>query len=99
MGKGEKDTIENEKEMKYAVVVTPRAIKELNSIPGHIYKKIVTVIDNPDSDPRPRGTIKLKVSEQRWRIRIADYRILYEVDDGANSIIVYRVVHRKEAYR
>ena len=35
----------------------------------------------------------------QWRIRMGDYRILYEIDDAKNIVKVYRIAHRKEAYR
>ena len=85
--------------MKYSIEVLPRAIKELEKIPDPLYRRIVSVIDNLKYVPRPVSTLKLKGYDSRWRIRVGDYRILYEIHDITKSVIVFRVVHRKEAYR
>lgn len=74
-------------------------MKEMEKIPERLYRRIVIRIDSLKYVPRPVDTLKLKGYENRWRIRMGDYRILYEIDDQKNSVIVFRVVHRKEAYR
>jgi len=51
------------------------------------------------SEPRPRKAKKLSGGSSRWRIKTGDYRILYEIDDAKKIVNVYRVVHRKDAYR
>lgn len=85
--------------MNYTVEVLPRAIKELERTPEQFYQRIVKVIDDLEIEPRPKGTAKLKGYENRWRIRLGDYRILYEVNDTDRSVVVFRVAHRKEACR
>ncbi len=52
-----------------------------------------------ERDPRPPGIAKLSGTVNRWRVRIGDYRILFEVDDRAQTVLVLRIVHRREAYR
>ena len=49
-------------------------------------------------DPRPRGATKL-TEVNAHRIRVGDYRVVYEVDDGTRTVIVTRVGHRREVYR
>jgi mRNA interferase RelE/StbE len=51
-----------------------------------------------EREPRPIGCIKLK-DKNGYRIRIGDYRILYEIDDAVKEVSVYKIAHRKEAYR
>ena len=85
--------------MKYSVQVLPRAIKELERIPDVIFRRIVKRIDDLANIPRPAGTTKLIGSTHRWRIRVGDYRILYEIHDATRSVTVFRILHRKEAYR
>jgi mRNA interferase RelE/StbE len=85
--------------MNYSIQILPRALKELEAIPERSYRKILGIIDDLKNQPRPAHTLKLKGHEHRWRLRVGDYRVLYEIHDSARTVIVFRVVHRKEAYR
>ncbi len=85
--------------MSYSVEILPRALKELEKFPDPSYSKIKGIIDDLENEPRPVRTTKLKGHEDRWRIRVGDYRILYEIHDEKKSVIVFRVRHRKEVYR
>jgi mRNA interferase RelE/StbE len=49
--------------------------------------------------PRPRRSQKLTGSESSYRIRVGDYRILYEVDDQSRIVSVFAIGHRREVYR
>lgn len=48
--------------------------------------------------PRPVGCKKLKGGDKEWRIRIGDYRIVYEIDDHARTVDITRIAHRREVY-
>jgi mRNA interferase RelE/StbE len=48
--------------------------------------------------PRPPGCKKLR-GENAWRIRVGDYRIIYEIHDQISQVIVVTVGHRREVYR
>ena len=86
--------------MKYAVLLESRAEKELKSLPENVLKRVDNKLQALSLNPRPRGAAKLKGKESEgWRLRIGDYRILYQIDDKENAIHVYRVKHRREAYR
>lgn len=50
-------------------------------------------------DPRPSGSRKLVGSERDWRLRVGDYRVLYEIEDAGKIVRVLHVNHRREAYR
>lgn len=50
------------------------------------------------NDPRPSGCRKLVGSENTWRIRVGDYRVLYSLDDNYNTIDIVAVRHRSKAY-
>jgi mRNA interferase RelE/StbE len=54
-----------------------------------------------ETDPRPRGAIRLAgyAQERLWRIRVGDYRVLYEIRDEVLLVLVVRVGHRREVYR
>ena len=84
--------------MRYRLKVISRAEKDLDSIGGRdfdaVKKKILALTENP----RPFGSQKL-TNEEGYRIRIGDFRILYRVDDSSKEVLIYRVKHRKDAYR
>ena len=50
-------------------------------------------------DPRPPGCIQLKGGSGEYRVRVGDYRIIYEVQDGELIVLVLRLGHRREVYR
>jgi mRNA interferase RelE/StbE len=49
--------------------------------------------------PRPAGVKKLKGEENAWRIRVADYRVIYTIEDIIEIIEIQRIRHRKDVYR
>jgi len=71
--------------------------KELDTIPDKYYKKVEEAILALKIEPRPFGVKKIGPND--WRIRIGDYRALYEIDDKEKIVSIYRVKHRKDAYR
>jgi hypothetical protein len=52
-----------------------------------------------DEDGRISGATKLAGYANRWRVRIGDYRVIYQIDDQAQEVTVLRIAHRREAYR
>ena len=72
--------------------------KELDDIPSHLANRIYERIGNLARIPRPPGALKLK-GHSFWRIRIGDYRVLYEIDDGERIVSIMSVCHRKDVYR
>jgi mRNA interferase RelE/StbE len=82
----------------YRIEIKKSALKELSQIPPPYNKKIVEAIDELATNPRPIGYKKLKGSEA-CRIRVADYRIIYTVEDVIRLIEIQRIRHRKDVYR
>ena len=62
-------------------------------------RRIFGAIRELAAEPRPRGSRKLAGDDAPYRIRIGDYRVIYEVDDVTREILVTRVRHRKDAYQ
>ena len=85
--------------MAYAIEFVPSARRELRKLPREVQLKLNQRIDSLSSDPRPRGSKKLKGSDELWRVRVSDYRIVYEVRDKVLLVLVVRVAHRREVYR
>lgn len=84
--------------MIYSIEISRTAQKQLTKINDPYFKAINEKILALKSNPRPPGCKKLKGNES-WRIRVADYRIIYEIKDNILQIIVIDVDHRKQVYR
>lgn len=75
------------------------AYKELQKLPRPMIVKVVAAVSDLANDPFPRGVKKLVGSEYTYRIRIGDYRVVYEVFENKLIIGIVRVRHRKDVYR
>ena len=83
----------------YEVYLERSAENDLKRLPTSTFDRIVYQIKTLAENPRPSGCRKITGSKNDWRIRIGDYRVLYEVNDRAKAVRVMRVRHRREAYR
>ncbi len=83
----------------YRVEFRGSAERELRRIDPQIVPRIMEAIRGLAEEPRPAGTRKLAGSEQAYRIRVGDYRVVYTVDDAQKMVSIDRVRHRREAYR
>jgi len=82
----------------YRLEISHITHKQIEVLPPRLAQRINEAISGLANEPRPAGAKKLEGLEG-YRIRIGDYRILYLIDDKSRLIIVYRVKHRREAYR
>jgi len=82
----------------YKVRIKPSAQKDLDAMPEAEVLKILSKISNLESEPHPVGVQKLH-DHDGYRIRSGNYRILFEVNESNKSVLIYRVKHRKDAYR
>jgi mRNA interferase RelE/StbE len=83
----------------YRLEVSPRASRDLKKLPARAHERLKDHIDGLAHTPRPRGVVKLAGEIDTYRIRVGDYRVLYEVHDRVLLVIVLKVADRKEAYR
>jgi len=83
----------------YEVLLEKQAEKDLKNLTTQIFDRVIPVIKDLSSNPRPSGCLKLRNSLQDYRIRVGDYRIIYEIDDKNQIAKVMRVRHRRESYR
>lgn len=83
----------------YEVYITKTAKSDLEKLSHSILERIASQIKALSQNPRPIGCKKIVGSKHDWRIRIGDYRVVYEINDSSRKIIVIRVRHRKEVYR
>ena len=84
--------------MNYRINITKSVLSQFKKIPDDVYVKIREGINMLKENPRPIGCKKL-TNEEGYRIRVGRYRILYTVDDRNLSVSIYRIAHRKDAYR
>ena len=82
----------------YDVLLSKAARKHLAALPLFIHNKIVEDISQLSSVPRPAGCKKLKGYKNTYRIRIGDYRVIYEIEDKALLILVVAIGNRKNIY-
>ncbi|NQU04486.1 MAG: type II toxin-antitoxin system RelE/ParE family toxin [Calditrichaeota bacterium] len=85
--------------MKYSVSLFRQADKAIHKFPTDTIKRIAAQIDELEENPRPSGCIKLQDTKDKYRVRVGDYRILYSIDDEQKSVLIHRIVLRREAYR
>jgi mRNA interferase RelE/StbE len=82
----------------YQIKFKSSAAKEFRKLSSNIQQRIKTPINALKTDPRPTGAIKLKGSDDLYRIRVGDYRVVYSIDDAIKIILITRVRHRREIY-
>ena len=73
--------------------------KDLRKLPASVVDRIVEAVEGLAENPFPHGIEKLAGSEHAYRIRLGDYRIVYEVVAELKLLEVQRVRHRKDVYR
>ena len=84
--------------MNYQIVIERSAAKNLARITSPHRERITEAIRALSSAPRPSGAKKLS-GRDAWRIRVGEYRVLYEIDDKALTILVVVVGPRQNVYR
>ncbi len=84
--------------MSYALAIFPSAQRELGSLPPEVSRRVRAAIVDLAHEPRPPGCRKL-TGREGWRLRVGDYRILYDVDDGTQTVTVVHIGHRRDVYR
>lgn len=84
--------------MSYRVELTAAAAKQLQKLEPGIRRRIEAALASLRDDPRPAGVKKLAGEDNAWRIRVGDYRAIYEIYDDVVVIVVFRVAHRRHAY-
>ncbi len=83
--------------VKYSISLSKRAQKYLDKLSDNIAKPVFQAIKNLENDPRPHGYKKLK-GRDGYRIRIGDYRVIYEIFDNTLLIEVIALGNRKDIY-
>lgn len=85
--------------MKYRVIVSPKALREIGRLDATVRARVLAALDQLAVDPRPHGYKKLKDRGGLFRIRVGDYRIIYDIHDQTVTVTVLRVGNRGDIYR
>ena len=83
---------------RYSVVIETSARNELKRLPRDMAERLLIKIASLREEPRPGGVRKIAGSERTWRVRVRDYRVIYEIDDRESVVTVFRVRLRDKAY-
>lgn len=84
--------------MPYQVILKRSAEKELDTLSVQTRERILRHLLMLEENPRPHGIKKLQ-SEDGFRMRVGDYRVLYTIDDRKGQVVIYALGHRREVYR
>ena len=83
----------------HEVLLERGAERDLNRLTPDVFRRVIAAIRGLKASTRPPGSKKLTGTRGGWRLRVGDYRIIYEIDDRAKCVRVLRVRHRREVYR
>jgi len=82
--------------LKYPIEFKPRALKDVKALPKTAQRRVMAPIEELEDDLS--GDVKKLTSfTPEYRLRIGVYRVLFEIEEG--EVVIYRVVHRKDAYK
>lgn len=84
--------------MSYRIEFTSAAARQVKRLPHPARHRVLDAVTGLRDDPRPRGAKKLVGEQTAWRIRVGDYRVIYDVFDTEVVVTVVRVGHRREIY-
>jgi len=84
--------------VKYKVEFTSAAARQVQKLPVAVRQRLLAAVADLADNPRPAGARKLVGELTAWRIRVGDYRVIYDVIDRSLTVTVVRAAHRSEAY-
>ena len=83
----------------HEILLSSRAQRDLRGLPPDVFERIIPAIRGLARAPRPKGCRKIVGSHSDWRLRVGDYRVVYEIDDAERTVRIMYVRHRRDAYR
>jgi mRNA interferase RelE/StbE len=84
--------------LTYSIQFEKRAVRELQKLQKSDQRRLVKAIDALSTDPRPHGSKKLR-NTAAYRIRVGDYRVIYELEDGLLTIFIIKLGNRRDVYK
>ena len=83
----------------YRIQFKPSVEKDLAALPKPLVSRVYERIQQLAGNPFPHSMVKLQGAERMYRLRVGDYRIVYEVDTNAALVTIHAVRHRRDVYR
>jgi mRNA interferase RelE/StbE len=83
----------------YTIELKPSAVRDMQRLPRSVQKRVAQKIDSLARDPFPRGSTKLEASDDLRRVRVGDYRVIYQVRQEILVVFVIRIKQRGDVYR
>ncbi len=83
----------------YEVYLESKAERDFKRLSPYNFSQIIAHVKALAKNPRPKGSHKLAGSKIDWRIRIGEYRVLYEIHRKQKKVKIMRIKHRREVYR
>jgi mRNA interferase RelE/StbE len=83
----------------YKIELRQSAGRDIRKITPTLIPNILRKIEALSSEPFPRQSLKLSGGEATYRLRVGDYRVIYEVDNKTRAVVIHYVRHRREVYR
>ena len=84
----------------YRLEISPAADRDLEKLKGRIrrqdFERLRVAVGGLAEEPRPKGVRKIKGAERAYRIRVGSYRVVYEVHDSENLVLILQVARRSE---
>jgi len=84
---------------RYRVEAKPAFERSFDRLPPEAQRRVSARIDSLADDPRPDGCQKLAGSADLYRVRVGEYRVIYQVSDAALVVLLLKAAHRREVYR
>ena len=85
--------------MRYRVEFARPAARQFEGLPKQVQVRLKPRIESLKDNPRPHGAKKLTGEEELYRLRVGDYRVIYQIQDKVLLVLVVKVGNRKEVYR
>ncbi len=85
--------------MSYRLILKPSAERDVQRLPRSVERRVLDRLARIEAEPRAPGSVKLAGAKATYRVRVGDWRIVYEIDDARRIIFVTIVAHRREVYR
>jgi mRNA interferase RelE/StbE len=82
----------------YRIEFAPLARRQIKQLPREVQKRIIERIEELASNPRPAGVKKLVSGENLYRVRVGEYRAVYQIRDRELIVVIVKVGHRREVY-
>jgi mRNA interferase RelE/StbE len=85
--------------LAYRIELSPRAQRDFKALDASIRRRIARRIDSLSENPYPQGIKKIEGEDELYRLRIGDYRVLYQVKGKILLVLIVGIGHRHDIYR